>query len=182
MANDYGTCNRDYFIQQYPDLADVFSPKTKSQQTLAQPTPRKPRRTVAPLPLRKPERAGEVAVLYLPLPPPELQTNIKHKINPYKVTKLIKATRSASAFIASQIRPPEPWTAARVDVKCYGVGRIDRDGVIGWLKNQIDGLQDAGLIDDDNGIEWGTIERFTAKQSEGRKEVELVITNLSHVA
>jgi hypothetical protein len=171
------TANRYYFAEQYPDLADVFLPKAKSQMSLAQPTPPRRKRTVAALPLRAPERAGDVAILWLPLPPPELQPNIKHKINPYKLTKLIRATRDASAFVASQIAPAEPWTAARVDVKCYGVGRMDRDGIIGWLKNVVDGWQKV-LIHDDNGIEWGTIERFTVKQSAGRREVEICITRI----
>jgi hypothetical protein len=171
------TSNREYFIQQYPELADVFRPKTKAQLSLAHPTPRK-KRTPAPLPLRAPERAGDVAMLWMPLPAPELQTNIKHKINPYKLTKLIRATREASAFIVRQIAPTEPWSAARVDVKCYGVGRMDRDGIIGWLKHTVDGWQEL-LIHDDNGIEWGAIERFTPKASNGRREVELCVTRLS---
>lgn len=171
---NYPPTNRDYWDQKYPG---IFRPIPKVQQSLAMPTPRKRPKPI-PLPLKPPERAGDVCLLWIPLPPPELQTNIKHKINPYKLTKLIRATRDASAFLARQIAPAEPWTAARVDVKCYGIGRMDRDGIIGWLKNVVDGWQKI-LIHDDNGIEWGTIERFTAKYSEGRREVQIQLTRVA---
>lgn len=178
MSDDYGTCNRDYFAQQYPDLADVFRPKAKSQQSLATPTPRKPRPQA--LPLRAPERAGDVALVWLPLPPPELQPNRITNVNPYKLTRLRQATREASKFIGKTAAPSSPWASVRIDVRLYGVtGRMDRDGIIGWIKNLIDGLQDCGLLEDDNGVTWGTIERLRLKESEGRREVELQITKLA---
>jgi Holliday junction resolvase RusA-like endonuclease len=169
--------NGEIWAQQVPELARVQG--STKHANLAQPTPRKPKRIVKPLPLKEPERAGDVCVIPLPLPAKELQPNIKTKINPYKLTKLIRATRDASAFIAGKVRPPEPWAAVLIDVRLYGVGRMDRDNIIGLLKHTIDGLQDARVIENDNGVTWGAIERRSAKQSGDRREVELVVTRLA---
>jgi hypothetical protein len=161
---------------EHPELAKLQG--ATKHANLSQPSPRKSKPKPAPLPLRAPERAGDVCVIPLPLPSPELQPNRKKDVNRYKLTDLIRGTRAASAFIAKPIAPAEPWTAVLVDVKCYGVGRMDRDGIIGWLKHSIDGLQDCGLIDDDNGVTWGNIQRATAKEAGGRREMLLTITNL----
>jgi crossover junction endodeoxyribonuclease RusA len=179
MANDYGTCNRDYFIQQYPDLADVFRPKTKSQQTLAQPTPRKPRRTVAPLPLRAPERAGDVILVFLPMPPKELSPNSRAHWK--RKASLVQATRGIAALQARKVALSEPWTKAVIDIKAWTANRHDEDNLIAACKAMLDGVAE-GLGMNDRHFTIGTVRQFTGKQSEGRREIEFQITNLSHVA
>jgi Holliday junction resolvase RusA-like endonuclease len=175
----YGRTNAAYWDEQYPGVFAPFKLQGATKHAnLSQPTPRKPKRTVATMPLRAPERAGDVAIVPLPMPASELQPNRKTKVNPYKLTRIIKATRAASAFIAGQVRPPEPWLSVLVDVRLYGAGRMDRDNIIGFLKHSIDGLQDARLIQNDSGVTWGAIERRSAKQSDGRREVEITVTNL----
>ena len=172
------SCNRDYFIEQYPDLADVFRPKTKAQISLAQPSPRKPKRVVPP-PLKPPERAGDVIVLWLPLPDAKLQPNRKASLHHMARAKITKGARQAAGFVAAIVRGPDhPWTEVRIDLTLWTAGRPDRDGCIGWVKSYVDALQDAGLIADDSGVHWGNVVRNTGKASGGRREVEIVVTKL----
>jgi crossover junction endodeoxyribonuclease RusA len=175
MSEDYGTCNRDYFIQQYPDLADVFKPKTKAQQSFAQPTPRKSRPKPAPLPLRKPERAGDVLVLFLPLPPEELHPNAR--VHFQNKARHAKNARNIAATIATTARLEAPWEAARIDATFYLPRVRDADGLWTWIKNYIDGLQQI-IIQNDSRVQLGDVWQHTGKLSDGRREVEITLTRL----
>lgn len=171
------TCNRDYFIEQFPDLADVFRPKSAAQKSLATPTPRKAK--PQPLPLKAPERAGNVIVLTMPLPPRELQPNQKIRLHHYKRAKLTKATRNAAGmYMHVALQGAQDWRNVRLDVTLWTARKLDTDSVWGWLKATRDGIADAMKVDD-SGFELGTITQHTGKQSGDRREVELTLTRLA---
>lgn len=53
------------------------------------------------------------------------------------------------------------WDKARVHVKAYFRDRRskwDRDNFIASLKATIDGITDAGILANDRGLEWGTVD------------------------
>ena len=145
---------------------------------LAAPSQRKPKRKVEPLPLRKPERDGDTLIIPLPLPARELQPNVKTKINSFRLTKLTKATRDGAKFIASMVRPPEPWKRVRIDVTLWGASRLDKVSVLEYLKATIDGVAD-GIGTNDRNFEPGDIVQVSGKASEGKREVELMLTRVA---
>jgi crossover junction endodeoxyribonuclease RusA len=173
----YIKTNRDYFIDQYPDLADVFKPKTKAQQSFAQPTPpRKSRPKPAPLPLRKPERAGDVIVFVMPLPGRELSPNGRVHWNVKR--EATKAARNAAAMLVRVVANEEWWGCpVRIDVTLWGGRRMDSDNVWAALKAHRDGVAD-GLMTTDAQFELGNITQHTGVKSEGRREVEIQITRI----
>ena len=170
----YGKTNANYWQEKYPGIFDKVQGGTK-HANLSQPTPRKAK--PAPLPLRAPERAGDVIVLWLPLPPPELQSNRKSSLHYHARARLVKATREAAAFIARMVAPEPRWNAVRLDVTIWTARRIDRVNALEWLKATIDGAAD-GLGIDDTHFQPGDIVQRTGKASEGRREVELTLTRL----
>jgi hypothetical protein len=166
------TSNRAYWNQQYPG---IFKPIPAVQQSLASPTPPRKRKQVAPLPLRAPERAGDVLLLWLPLPPDELHPN--SRVHYQNKARHAKSARNIAATIAAMANLPAPWETARLDATFYLPRVRDCDGLWTWIKNYIDGLQGL-LIRNDSHLTLGDIQQATGKQSEGRREVELTITRL----
>jgi hypothetical protein len=169
----YGATNRDYWDQQYPG---IFKPIPKVQQSLASPNPPPKRRTVAAMPLRAPERAGDVLLLWLPLPPEELHPNAR--VHFQNKARHAKAARNIAATVAAMAKFPEPWDAARIDATFY-LGRVrDADGLWTWIKNYIDGLQ-GQIIKNDSRLLLGDIQQASGKQANDRREVELTLTRLA---
>lgn len=168
-----GKTNGELWAAQFPELAKVQG--ASRAKNLAQPTPRKQPRSIEVPMLRRPERAGDVIVLPMPLPHRDLQPNRKLKVNEYKLTRLTKATRGAAEFIAGLVRPPEPWQRVRIDVKLWGAGRLDRVSVLEYLKATIDGVAD-GIGTNDRHFEPGDIVHCKER---GRREVEIQLTKLS---
>jgi hypothetical protein len=166
------TCNRDYWEQQYPG---VFKPIPAVQKSLAHPTPRK-KRTPAPLPLRAPERAGDVLLLWLPLPPEELHPNAR--VHYQNKARHAKSARNIAATIAAMADLPEPWVTARIDATFYLPRVRDCDGLWTWIKNYIDGLQ-GHVIKNDSHLTLGDIQQASGKASEGRREVQIQITRVA---
>jgi hypothetical protein len=171
------TANRYYFAEQYPDLADVFLPKTKAQMSLAQPTPPRRKRTVAALPLRAPERAGDVIVIPLPLPARVLHKNGRTKNYKWKAS-VTKAARNAAMSLTSLVRPAEQWQSVRMDATLWIANRNDDDGVWAWLAAYRDGIALAlGL--NDRHFTAGNVTQHTGVTSGGRREVEITVTRLA---
>jgi crossover junction endodeoxyribonuclease RusA len=170
------TANRYYFAEQYPDLADVFLPKTKAQMSLAQPTPPRRKRTVAALPLRAPERAGDVIVISLPLPPKPLSPNGRSHWG--AKSKAVKAARTIAKTFVQHVATSD-WLgrSVRLDVRRWADKKMDSDNFWGALKAYRDGIAD-GLMTTDAQFELGDIQQFTGVKSEGRREVEICITRI----
>jgi crossover junction endodeoxyribonuclease RusA len=170
----YIKTNKDYWDQQYPG---VFRPIPKSHQSLAQPTPpRKSRPKPAPLPLRKPERAGDVIVIPLPLPHKILHKNGRTKNYKWKAS-VTKAARNAALTMAYLVRPKEPWQAVRIDLTFWVGRKHDDDGLIHWAVPYRDGIAEAIGVNDAN-FQQGRVSQFVDGSATGRREVEITLTRL----
>lgn len=93
--------------------------------------------------------------LTLPLPVRELHPNWRGHWA--KRAKAVKAARGRSHIEAIACPPPAsslPWPSARMTAFFYYPDRRKRDddGAMASLKAYRDGLQDAGLVADDNAI------------------------------
>lgn len=174
MTDTYGypQTNRDYWDQQYPG---IFKPVPKVQQSLAQPTPRKAK--PAPTPLRKPERAGDVICIWLPLPHAQLHKNGSKSKNRGWVASLIRSAKNAAHFAAWIVRFPEPPKAVRIDLTFYMTRRRDDDGLIHWCVPYRDGIASALGCNDGN-FTTGDVRQVTGKAAGDRREVELVLTKI----
>ena len=167
--------NLDDWADQHPQFF-----RKKAGQNLAQPTKSKAKASVVPKQLKPPERAGDVLLLFFPLPPVELQPNKKMRLHHFARAKFTKAAREAGGFVALQGRAEDhPWNQARIDMTFWTGGRPDRDGCIGWVKAYLDALQDVGIIRNDSELIIGDVVRHTGKQANGRREVELCITRVA---
>lgn len=133
----------------------------------------------APLPLRAPERAGDVCVIPLPLPNAKLQPNRAVSLHWQEKGRLAKAMRTACGFIAAQVKPPEPFKRARLDITTWTANKVDPSNVWAWCKSAIDALADAGIIVNDRDLECGEILGYYGKTTKGRREMEFQITRLS---
>lgn len=171
----YIKTNRDYFAQQYPDLADVFKPKAKSQVSLAQPTPhRKPPKA---LPLAEPRWEGESLVITLPLPPKELSPN--GRAHWARKAEATKAVRNAVKVLVQVSAPKEWWgCSVRLDVTRWAAKPVDSDNLWGCLKAARDGIAD-GLMTTDAQFELGTITQHTGRSSNGLRQVEIRVSPTS---
>ncbi len=103
----------------------------------------------------------------LPLPPDCLHPNARP--NRWGKAKAVKQTREHACLIARQFRPKKPLVKA-----CYRLifrlpRKRDYDGLGAWVKAQIDGLVDAGILVDDSDFRPMGIERFSGQKETGGK-------------
>ena len=119
------------------------------------------------------------------VPHPHLSPNFKARHWAVKGTKR-KAQRHDARWCCVETmarvwpRHDAPkWTAARIDVRGYIARKRgngwDRDNFVGALKGAVDGFKDAGLLLDDNGVQWGTVDIV---YGESDPRVELVVTRI----
>jgi hypothetical protein len=172
---NYGKTNANYWQEMYgPGLFDKLQGATK-HKSLAQPTPRKA--PPKPLPLRAPERAGDVIVIPLPLPARVLHKNGRTKNYKWKAS-VTKAARNAAMSLTSLVRPAEQWQSVRMDATLWIANRNDDDGVWAWLAAYRDGIALAlGL--NDRHFTAGNVTQHTGVTSGGRREVEITVTRLA---
>lgn len=74
----------------------------------------------------------------------------------------IKEARTRSlAECLQHLDRPKGWERARVDVTAYHktLSFKDPQNIIAQLKASIDGVEDAGVIVNDAGLEWGIVDR-----------------------
>lgn len=168
--------NRTDWLAKHPELAK-FLPRAKS---MADPNPTSPRkkRQPKPLPLRAPELAGDVLVLWLPLPPAKLQANKANNKSWQETHRLRKAHRSACALVASLARLPEPFRRARLDITTWTANKVDPANIWHWCKAAIDALQGL-VIEDDRELETGDARSIYGKATDGRREMQFTVTRLS---
>ncbi len=130
----------------------------------------------APLPLR-PEIAGDVMIIRMPLPPKELSPNGRAAWQ--RKAEFTKAARSA---VAMQVRSvvTKAWLgcSVRLDVRRWADKRMDSDNAWSSLKAHRDGVAD-GLMTTDAQFELGDIQQIVGKESGGRREVEITITRMT---
>jgi hypothetical protein len=165
--------NGEQWAIDHPELRKVSGASRAAN--FAQPTPRKPR--PAPLPLRAPERAGDVIVLPMHLPHRVLHKNGRTKNQNWKAS-LVEAAKNAAYFATLAVRPDIAWQAVRIDATFWTQNRLDDDGAWSWLVAYRDGIA-AALKVNDRDFTCGTIAQHTGVKSGGRREVELTITRLA---
>jgi crossover junction endodeoxyribonuclease RusA len=111
----------------------------------------------------------------LPLPPKEVRNNAR--VHWAKKAKAVKAYRFEAMFAAIQaIAGNAPfWKKAKVHITAYfaTARHLDPTNLIDALKPAFDGLQDAGVIENDKNL-WP--ERPVIVTSDKNPRVELVIT------
>lgn len=165
--------NGETWAAQYPELRKLQG--STKHANLAQPTPRK-KRTVPPMPLKPPQRAGDVIVLTLPLPPRSLNPN--GRVHWRTKHKAAQAMKEQAATLVRVVAKGEHWRAARLDVTLWGPRQHDTDNLIASLKNAVDGIAEQ-LDCNDRFFTWGDVRQHTGKASGDRREVELVVTRLA---
>lgn len=176
--------NRAYFIEQYPDLADVFAPPTKAIKSLATPTPRKAKRVVQPMPLKPPERAEERKVMKFtiqgePIGAPRMTRRDKWKKRPcverYFAWKdsaraaagvLPMADHIESLSWTAYFEPPQSWSKLKRTAVIETLHRSKPD------RDNIDKAVLDALFERDAAIARGTIQKLWDWTP--RLEVEIV--------
>lgn len=169
----YGKTNANYWAEQYPGIFDNAQGSTK-HASLSQPS--KARKRVALSPLAPPRREGETLVITLPLPHRVLHKNGRTKNFDWKAS-LTKAARNAAKSLASFVRPAEQWQAVRIDATFWIANRNDDDGAWAYIAAYRDGIADALGLNDKH-FTAGNVIQHTGKASEGRREVQIVVTKI----
>lgn len=117
----------------------------------------------------------EAITITLPLPPqamyPNARTHWKAKMKP-------KAMQRQQAYYAAKAATDSgpQWTLAECQATFYLERKRDGDNLIAWLKATFDGLEDAGIVENDGNFIHLPPQQFTGKQSNGERKVVLTIT------
>lgn len=101
----------------------------------------------------------------IPIPPPSLDPNGLPRtrmgaLGRERAKKKYRGDCLASSLSAMGGRDAPLWRRAKVDVVWYrpkGGQQRDPQNIIAHLKHAIDGIQDAGVVVNDKGVEWGAI-------------------------
>ena len=112
----------------------------------------------------------------VPIPPRSLSPNGRAHYHAKGRAKRIQRDTARLAALAALGRTPQPrWEKATALVTWYAKTARwpDADNAMGSLKGAIDGMVDAGVMLDDNGLTWLPIER---RKDAKRPRVEIVIT------
>jgi Holliday junction resolvase RusA-like endonuclease len=118
----------------------------------------------------------------LPLPPKEMCPNARKH---WRAKMKPKKKQREDAFHAARYRlmcsrefmnGPPRWRFAECQATFYMPRRRDGDNLIAWLKATFDGLQDAGIIENDGNFIHLPPKQITAKAANGERKVVLVIT------
>lgn len=115
---------------------------------------------------------GATVTITLPLPPNCLHPNARACWQ--ERMRMTKKARAEAALVASQYRPVQPAARLTIQPGFYLARKRDGDGMIAWLKAYCDGLQDAGLIENDRGITLLPPEQYTVPVHERRVELRIL--------
>jgi crossover junction endodeoxyribonuclease RusA len=111
--------------------------------------------------------------LDLPLPPKELQPNQR----PHWAVKA-RATKSARTLAKAMARGEmrgKPFKRASIHMQFYLARRQDQDNLISWTKATRDGLQDAGVIENDSGFIIHPPQQASGKAAGGKRGLVLTV-------
>lgn len=91
-------------------------------------------------------------ILVLPLPPEVLHPNGRTRNHNYRAA-MVRKTRGETALVARMApdKPSEPWKAVTIQATFHLEHDRDGDGLNGWIKAVIDGLQGI-VIKNDRGV------------------------------
>ena len=127
--------------------------------------------------------------IVIPLPPPATHPNSSAARGHWSVkAKAAKKQRSDACWATllaideAEMGGRPSWPAATIQATFHKpearAKRSDRDGLNAWLKATIDGIVDAGLLDDDRGVQLQPAIELLGEQSDGERKVVLVVTRL----
>ena len=110
----------------------------------------------------------------IPWPSPKLDPNKRHHWRA-KLKPKAAARRAAWAECVRQPGHAMRLESARVDIAAYHKTRRFRDSqnIIAILKASIDGIEDAEVIANDNGLSWGAVDR---RKDAANPRIEITIT------
>ena len=128
---------------------------------------------------------SESIIITVPLPPN--QTNPNGRAGWRAKAKATKMQREA-AFIAAldalvkakHLAQRPRWKAVEVHANYFRPGgrvAMDQDNLIAWLKASVDGLADAGLLDNDRGVTWLPPSQIWGPEAGVHAKVVLTITH-----
>lgn len=113
-------------------------------------------------------------VLDLPLPPKECSPNAR--CHWAQKARAVKKARAMAATIAKAAMIGEPFKRASLHMHFYNARRTDNDNAIAACKPLLDGLQDAGVIDNDSGFIIHPPLQASGKASGGKRGLVLTVT------
>ena len=96
-----------------------------------------------------------------------------------RIKKAAKHDAHMCALSALNGNTPPRWVAATVHVRALfpnmrNMGRRDRDNFIGSLKFQMDSITEAGVMLNDKGVHWGTVDLSGIDKAFPRVELTFV--------
>ena len=118
-------------------------------------------------------------VITLPLPPqamyPNARKHWKAKMGPKKQQRS-DAYMAAFNSTTGSGQPRPRWQLAECQATFYLERRRDGDNLIAWLKATFDGLEDAGIVENDGNFIHLPPQQITGKHAKGERKVVLTIT------
>lgn len=122
----------------------------------------------------KSEMFQKYIVIDLPLPSETEHPNSRPHYR--QKAAAVAATRGVAKLIASQVKPREPFKAAAYRLTFWLPRKRDYDGLGAWVKAQIDGIVDAGvLINDSDFRPIGIVRHSGQKETAGKRGVRFEI-------
>lgn len=119
----------------------------------------------------------------IPIPPRETHPN--RRVHWSTKSKAVKAQRRDAGFAAlaalQTAGMPKPrWQSAQIQATFYDAANTaniaDEDNLIAWLKATVDGIADAGVLDNDRGLKWLPTKQYIRSSAAGERKVVLLLT------
>lgn len=111
----------------------------------------------------------------VPLPPRELHPNArKHWRAKMQAKSRQRGDACLAAMSATRSKGPG-WTLAEVHTTWYMARKNDSDNLIAWGKATWDGLQDAGIIQDDGGFIYMPPKQVIGARSKGERKLVIEV-------
>jgi hypothetical protein len=144
-----------------------------------------------PAPAARPPvvQASDITEITITIPEPPKQTQPNNKPKTLMAFKRYVKRQREEGFLAaiaalSEIRrlSGRPrWKAAVIEATFHRPGArqpMDEDNLQAWLKATIDGIADAGIVEDDRGVTWRPPVQFIGKSAGFRAQVVIRVRKL----
>ena len=117
-------------------------------------------------------------VIELPLPPKELKPNHRcHWRAKLKPKAEARYTAYVIALVAISELPTAPrWKLAEVQATWYLARQNDSDNLLASIKHHLDGIADAGIVDNDRGFIFLPPKQVLDPKRNGKRGLVLTIT------
>lgn len=95
-----------------------------------------------------------------------------------KAKHVAAARASAEMHARAACNTAPKWKRARVTLRWIRATArtADVQNLIAWIKPHIDGIEDAGIIENDRGLEWGAVEQTKDKAN---PRIEITIEEIT---